>query len=148
MDVRAISQALETTYANPSLKSVLEFFKRIDVDPLGVGAKRVVVADGKNVIKFAWNQEGVLDNQVEWKLWNKATPDLKKLLCPCVKIQDNVLVQKRCMPIKSGQFSEVVSRLSRYGILDTAVNLGWLDAHVVCYDYSWVSAELLGQLSR
>jgi hypothetical protein len=122
-----------------------------DVEVLGIGKTRVAIKDNEDVIKLAWTEEGLRDNEIEYLLYNKASASLKPLLCPSKELSlAGSLRQARCFPIAARDLSaeghNLVSRLSGFGLSDTTVNIGSLNDKLVCYDYSLLSPQLLGEL--
>lgn len=115
---------------------------------LGIGGTRLAIEQGEDrVWKLAWREQGLLDNETEYRLWQSASPELREMLCPALDLsQAGALLQKRVQPIsyealgKTGK--DVIARLAEYGITDVAVNCGILEGRVVVYDYSNISIDI------
>lgn len=147
-----LQERLSKHHENPSAERAVELLHQAGIMPLGLGARRVVVAlDDDRVAKLAWRSQGLLDNEIEWRLYHRAVDDLKRLLCPALERRESrVLIQRRCLPVAfeaAGEAGrEAMSRLASYGVSDVAVNLGLIDEHLVCYDYCVLKPELFSDL--
>jgi len=130
-------------------------------EPLGLGSGRIAIAvDHRSVMKVAWRERGLLDNQIEAELWKQAGPELKELLCPVLSLRESgVQLQARCLPTVGSALDpttqQMITRLAQHGITDGAINLGFLlDAqdptstvgHIVCYDYALLRPETFAKL--
>ncbi len=119
---------------------------------LAIGGRRIAVSiDNNYIAKIAWRRAGLADNEIEWRVWQTAKPDIQALLCPAVSFKDyGVLVQARCLPVSAEAYPEaardLIRKLAEAGISDAAVNLGIYDQELVCYDYCLLRPELLRSL--
>lgn len=122
-----------------------------DWDVLGIGGQRIVLRSSEEgVWKVPWRERGELDNEIEWRLWQEAPGDLQDLLCPVWDRESLSNLQALCTPVSYNDLDsrgrDLVARLSRWGISDSAVNLGLLGGKLVCYDYSYISPALYQSL--
>ena len=127
---------------------------------LGIGGRRLCVATQGpgEVLKLAWQPGGVADNVLEARLWQWASPELRRLLCPVIGLTgEQILRQVRCRPAAAEALGArgraLCAQLARHGISDCSVNLGLLADpeaeggwRVVCYDFGLVRPELGMQL--
>lgn len=149
-----IQAKLSEDHRDPRIESALAVLAKLDVPTLGLGARRIVVAlDDERVAKLAWRGQGLLDNEIEWRLYQRAVDDLKRMLCPCLDLRPSgVLIQQRCLPVAFEALgdigTEAMVHLTGYGISDVVVNLGLIGEHLVCYDYSVLKSELFSDLFR
>ena len=116
-------------------------------DLIGLGGKRLALrAREGGVWKIPWREKGAWDNEIEWRVWQGADLELRSMLCPLLGRQSQSVRQASCRPVAfteiGAQGLEIVSCLAKYGISDSAVNLGWYENRLVCYDYAYISAEL------
>src|SRR5690606_27227292 len=123
---------------------------------LGIGGRRICVAAERpgEVLKLGWQAGGVADNILESRLWQWASPELRRLLCPVLGLTgEQILRQVRCRPAAAEALGErgraLCAQLARHGISDCSVNLGLLADpeaaggwRVVCYDFCLVRPEL------
>lgn len=142
-----MQQEVERSFADPQVHRLGAIAAKYQLDPLGVGGRRIAVACGDNqVAKIAWKREGLVDNEIEWRLWQGADQELRDLLCPCLDLLDGgALIQARCLPSAQSD-SNLVRRLASYGISDAAINLGIYNQRLVCYDYCLLRPERLKQI--
>ena len=120
---------------------------RYGLEALGIGGRRLAVGlDSGRVAKIAFKREGLVDNEIEWRLFSEAESDLRELLCPALSLtQSGALIQARCLP--SAQYdARLVRQLAQYGISDAAINLGVYQGRMVCYDYCLLRPEKLREI--
>lgn len=137
-----------------------------------------IATGANEVVKIAYKHRGLADSLTEYKLWKYIEKDnpfidlegdqstisynpgqetkifLRDLLAPVLDYNEanSLIVLERCLPVnfQSGdpKMKEIVKNLSRFGISDAAVNLGFLEARTVCFDYAWLSADLFSKLEN
>lgn len=79
--------------------------RRLCGEQIGRGTHRTVYANRSNtglVIKVASGLPGSLaQNRAEWDVWERATPEIRRWLAPCVEISvdDMIVVQQRGSPV-------------------------------------------------
>jgi hypothetical protein len=150
MDWDQLQKELAAQWHDPQPERALDICRGHDL--LGLGGRRIVLRSGQDeVVKLAWREAGVLDNEIEWRLWQGAEPELSGLLCPTLGISpEGSSLQALCLPVSYealGQEGlEAMQRLAGWGIADVAVNLGILDQRLVCYDYCQIRGDLYHQL--
>jgi hypothetical protein len=146
-DIFLLAKEIASRWQSPDERAVLGI---LGPDLLGIGGKRCALADGSLVVKIPWRERGLWENHAEAALWEWAPEELRDLLAPVVKIDRGLLWQERCIPIASGSRTrELQSRLARWGISDSAKNLGILGQNqrrIVCYDYAFFSPEIFRQI--
>lgn len=142
-----LQQRLADNFDQPDNSRLVLAAENYNLEALGVGGRRMtVLIDPNRVAKLAWRREGIVDNEIEWRLYNQADPELKQLLCPALELMDcGALVQERCIPI-AYQDATITRQLASYGISDTAINLGLIGDKPVCFDYSMLGPEKMRQL--
>lgn len=138
---------------DPDPERALAMSRQVNAEPLGLGSGRLALPLGPAMVaKVAWRESGLVDNEIEWRIWQSADEELRSLLCPALELRESrLLVQGRCMPIAGTILDErtqrLVSELGRHGISDAAINLGMNeDNQIVCYDYALIRPELFGIL--
>lgn len=135
---------------------------------LGIGVSRIGVAiDEKTIAKLAWRESGLVDNLLESKLTDyikendpRITPQqislnkelrLADMIVPVQQYYDGSITMPRCLPVNYQQTDvahrQIVQALSKFGITDSAVNLGLLEGRLVCFDYCYISDKLYRQLN-
>lgn len=120
---------------------------RYELEALGIGGRRIAVGlDDERVAKIAFKREGLVDNEIEWRLFQKAEAELRELLCPALALTaSGALVQGRCLPSAQSD-AALVRQLAHYGISDAAINLGVYQGKMVCYDYCLLRPEKLREI--
>lgn len=117
-----------------------------EVSPLGIGSKRfAVLASDEVVAKIPWRDRGIWENAAEAALWEWAPEELRALLAPVRDLRGGVLWQDRCRP--ASENPELLRELARWGISDSAANLGELRGKIVCYDYAYFGEELYHKIA-
>ena len=129
------------------------------LEVLGLGGQRVCVLAERDdqVLKLAWLEKGLADNLLEMRLWQRAEPALRELLCPAIALEEaGILRQARCLPAAAQALgrraAEVCRKLARHGVSDSHTNLGLLydrergGWRVVCYDYNLLRPQLAREL--
>lgn len=145
-----LQKKLSQSWGDPELEQALKVCEAEEI--LGVGGKRIVIrADEDRVAKLAWKEAGVLDNEIEWRVWAGAEAALRELLCPTLEFRaSGVSFQSLCLPLAFEALGErgreTMIELARYGISDVAVNLGVFGERIVCYDYCQIRGELFFEL--
>lgn len=140
----------------PDPQRVLTLCRDSGYVPLGLGSGRLALPLGRTMVaKVAWRESGLMDNEIEWRVWRDADDHLRSLLCPALSLRGSrLLAQGRCLPI-AGSALEVldqsarllIGELARHGISDAAVNLGMNEANrIVCFDYAMIRPELFRSL--
>lgn len=130
----------------------LQFFADLGIAVLGLGRSRLATAVPGNdqlVYKFAWRQLGLAENNLEYRVYQQASPELRQVLAPIDDLlASGVLVQGRCQPSELGaEAAQVLQVLSGYGIVDGVVNLGRYQNRIVCYDYALLGTERFFQVT-
>lgn len=142
-----------------SAEQALEEAKAEGLSVLGLGGQRICLRAERDdqVLKAAWQEKGLVDNLLEWRLWQRAEPKLRRLLCPSLALEEaGILRQARCLPAApealGSRAGEICLELARHGISDCHVNLGLLvepqdgSTRVVCYDYNVLRPRLAREL--
>ena len=113
--------------------------------PLGIGSKRCAfLAEGNVVAKIPWRERGIWENAAEAALWEWAPPELRVLLAPVRDLRGGVLWQDLCAPSEGDP--ELLRELARWGISDSAANLGELQGRMVCYDYAYFGEKIFNEI--
>lgn len=131
---------------------VLQLCADLGIPVLGLGRSRLATPVPGNdhlVYKFAWRQLGIAENNLEYRVYQQASDELRQVLAPIEALLDSgVLVQGRCQPSELGaEAAQVLSILSGYGIVDGVVNLGRYQQRIVCYDYALLGTERFFQIT-
>ena len=148
-------------------EAVLDMIEAEDFNILGVGVSRVGIAvDTETVAKLAWRSRGLTDNLIEHRLWEyvektntSIQPDalssepeifLKDLLAPVKDYREDVLWMQRCIQVNyqitDHKMKRLAQDLTRFGITDSAVNMGLLSTELVCFDYCYISERLYDEV--
>lgn len=141
---------------------------------LGVGFSRVGIlysdrdVSDPAVAKLAWKDDGISDNSIEVMVWNyaKSHPsisspfsistandiDLYDLLVPVFRSEGDWILQAHCMPLSfhssDKKQAKIREHLAKFGISDTAVNLGFYNNKIVCFDYCRISPQLYSKANK
>lgn len=145
--IERLQEDLANRFDNSDSAGLALLAERYQLEALGIGGRRLAVALSQDkIVKLAWRREGLVDNEIEWRLYSQAGDDLKQLLCPSLDLLDcGALVQKRCLPIATSN-NEIVRKLASHGISDAAINLGLIGERMVCFDYCLLRPEKLRDL--
>lgn len=162
MQLRRVEQAIELQRSWRSGRwprngeQALAAAEEAGLTVLGVGGRRICVAAERSgeVLKLAWQEGGVADNELEARVWDWASSQLRSLLCPVLGLEaEGILRQARCKPAAADALGYrgrlLCAELARCGISDCHVNLGLLADpeaeggwRIVCYDFCLVRPEL------
>lgn len=159
-----------------ALKIVREHDKDSRWNVLGVGVSRIGIAIGTDeVVKISYKRRGLADSLTEYNMWQYVEKEnpfidsdiseishspepeskvfLKDLLSPVVdyNADNSLIVLERCLPVNfqgsDPKMSSLVKNLSKFGISDSAINLGFIGVKVVCFDYAWLSSEMFDKVN-
>ena len=142
----ALQEQMSAAFANHTPRRALAACATGGFSVLGVGGRRLAVAAGAGLVaKLAFRREGLVDNELEWRVWRGASETLRELLAPTVgRTPGGVNLQRRCLPVSPDALElphQLTRPLARAGITDAVLNLGLLDERVVCYDYALLAPE-------
>lgn len=150
MNLDQLQALLAAEWDRPSARQALEICK--DHEILGIGGRRITIAGEEGfVYKLAWREAGILDNEIEWRVWQSAPDDLRDYLCRSHDLTlSGISKQDRCLPISAealpdGGF-QIMKSLARWGISDVSANLALIGENVVCYDYCVIRVDLFRDL--
>jgi hypothetical protein len=147
MSIDDLQKELAESFTSPTTDRTISLCKKYGFEALGLGGQRIAVAWGEDqVAKLAWRKEGLVNNEIEWRLYSQAPKALQKLLCPSDQLLPcGALLQKRCLPSADCD-PKIIKELISWGISDAAVNMGFRDGSLVCYDYCFLSPSRLREI--